>query len=119
MGEVLQQVVRGKQANGRRVEARQVSSEEEFKVCHILLIAQRDRDRISQIVRVVQSSNVLTVGESDDFIKLGGMINLVRHDSSLELEINPKAAEAAGLKISSRLLAVGRVVLTGHGGGSR
>jgi len=118
LAEILQQTVRGKQARGRPIEARQVSSEGQFKPCHILLIAFRDSEHISQILRSVQSANVLTVGQSDEFTRLGGMINLVRNDNSLELEINLKAAEAAGLKISSRLLAVSRVVSVPHAGGN-
>lgn len=118
LAEVLQQTVRRKQPKGRPVEARQVSNEGQFKSCHILLIAFQDREHISQILRSVQSISVLTVGQSDEFTRLGGMINLVRNDSSLELEINPKAAEAAGLKISSRLLAVSRIVAALHGGGN-
>lgn len=119
LAEVLLQSVRGKQPKGRPVEAREVFSEKQFKSCHILLITFRDSQHISEILRSVQSASVLTVGQSDDFTRLGGMINLVRNDSSLELEINPKAAEAAGLKISSRLLAVSRVVaLPRHGGNS-
>jgi len=118
MAEVLQQTVRGKQANGRPVEARLVSSVEELRSCHILLIAFRDKEHISQILRSVQSANVLTVGQSEEFTRLGGMINLARNDNSIQLEINPKAAEAAGLKISSRLLAVSRVVTFPPGGGN-
>jgi len=57
------------------------------------------------------------VCESLHFIKLGGMINLVRNGSSIELEINPEAAQAAGLKISSRLLVVSRVVTAAGRGG--
>ena len=118
LAEILQQTVRGKQPKGRPVETREVSGEQEFKSCHILLITSRDKARILQILRCVQSTSVLTVGQSDEFTRLGGMINLVRNDTSIELEINPKAAEAAGLKISSRLLAVSRVVAGPHGGGT-
>lgn len=109
LAEVLEQTVHGKQANGRSIEARQVSSEEQFKSCHILLIAFMEKERIRQVIHGV-TRNILTVGQSDQFIRLGGMINLARNDNSIELQINPKAAEAAGLKISSRLLSVSRVV---------
>jgi YfiR/HmsC-like len=118
LADILQQTVSGKQTKGRPVAARQVSSQEQFKSCHILLITFQDKERISQILRWVQSSTVLTVGQSSEFTHLGGMINLVRNDSTLELEINPRAAEAAGLKISSRLLAVSRVVALPRGGGN-
>jgi hypothetical protein len=117
LAEVLQQTVQGKMSNGRPVEARTVTNREQFRSCHILLIAYHDKEHIAQILPQVRSATVLTVGESDDFTRLGGMINLVRNDSSLELEINPQAAGAVGLKISSRLLAVSRVV-TPSGGGS-
>jgi len=116
MGEILQELVRGKPSRGRPVETREVSNDGQLNSCHILLIAFADKEHISQILRRVQSHTVLTVGESEEFMRLGGMINLARNDSNIELEINPKAAAAAGLKISSRLLAVARVVGGGPGG---
>jgi hypothetical protein len=117
LAEVLQQTVRGKQAKGRLIEARQVSTVSQSKSCHILLIAFRDKELILPLLRGLQSASVLTVGQSGEFTRLGGMINLVRNDSSIELQINPKAAETAGLKISSRLLAISHIVGEQHGGG--
>jgi len=116
LAEVLQQVVLGKQANGRRVEARRISNFQEGKSCQILLIGFRDQEHVVQALRGLEAASVLTVGEIDRFTDLGGMINLVRTERAMELEINPKAAEAAGLKISSRLLAVARIVADARGG---
>ena len=116
-GEALQQAVLGKRANGRRVEARNIGLLRESKSCHILSIGFHEKGQMAEILRGVQDASVLTVCESQHFIKLGGMINLVRNGSSIELEINPDAAQAVGLKISSRLLVVSRVVTaTGRGG---
>jgi len=117
MAEILEETVRGRQAKGRPIEVRELSAAGPFKPCHILLIVFSDKDRIVPILSSVQSGNVLTVGQSEEFTRLGGMINLLRNDTSIELEINPKAADAAGLKISSRLLAVSRVVADPHAGG--
>jgi hypothetical protein len=119
LAEALQQTARGKQAQGRAIEVRQVLGVGELKSCRILLIAFRDKERIAPILRSVQLANTLTVGQSEEFIRLGGIINLVRKQNSIELEINPNAAETAGLKISSRLLAVSRVVTSPSGGGNR
>jgi hypothetical protein len=118
LAEILQQTVNGKHANGRPVEARPISREEQLKSCHILLIAFRDKERIGQMLLGAQSRNLLTVGQGEEFTRLGGMINLVRKETNIELEINPKAAESAGLKISSRLLAVSRIVAGPSGGGN-
>lgn len=115
LAEVLQQAVVGKQANGRRIETRRISSSQEGRSCHVLLIGFHDPPRVLQMLRGLQDARVLTVGQVDGFTDLGGMINLVRTGRAVELEINPKAAEAAGLKISSRLLAVSRVVTPSRG----
>jgi hypothetical protein len=117
--DALQQTARGKQAQGRSIEIKEVAAVDELKSCRILLIAFRDKGRIAPILRSVQLANILTVGQSEEFIRLGGIINLTRHENNIELEINPKAAETAGLKISSRLLAVSRVVASPSGGGNR
>jgi YfiR/HmsC-like len=116
-GEALQQAVFGKRANGRRLEARNIGLLRESKSCHILFIGFHDEGQVAEILRGVQDAHVLTVCASQHFIKLGGMINLVRNAGSIELEINPEAAQAVGLKISSRLLVVSRVVTTAGRGG--
>ncbi|HTS38895.1 MAG TPA: YfiR family protein [Candidatus Solibacter sp.] len=113
LAEILQQTVQRKAVKGRPIEAREVRDDGQIKACHILLITFQDRARILEALRSAQACNVLTVGQNKEFTRLGGMINLVRNESNIELEINPKAAEAEGLKISSRLLAVSRVVTGG------
>jgi hypothetical protein len=108
--DVLEPAISGKKANGRRVEARRPHSSAEFKSCHVLFIAFSDRERIAQLLNGLQGSSVLTVGQSGQFIPLGGMINLALNHATIELEIDPEASNAAGLKISSRLLVVARLV---------
>lgn len=109
LAEILQQTARGKQAQGRPVAVKMVDGIDGLKPCHILMIAYRDRARIEPVLRGAPSGRILTVGQSIDFIHLGGIINLARNEDSIELEINPKAAETADLKISSRLLAVSHI----------
>jgi hypothetical protein len=47
---------------------------------------------------------VLTVGDAEDFIDLGGMIRFTEADRRIRFEINPAAAERVSLRVSSRLL---------------
>jgi hypothetical protein len=51
---------------------------------------------------------VLTVGETADFIRDGGIINYVRDAGMIHFEIDQDAATRAGLQISSRLLRLAR-----------
>jgi hypothetical protein len=53
---------------------------------------------------------VLTVGEADRFAQRGGMIGFVLENNRVRLDINRAAAESAGLRVSSKLLAVARMV---------
>lgn len=115
-GEFLKQAVPGKRVNGRRVDVRLPHSSAEFRLCHILFIGFSDGTRISNALHQLRGSSVLTVGQSDQFIRRGGMINLTPTNATIELEIAPEAASTAGLKISSRLLVVARLVKAGAGG---
>ncbi len=118
--DVLESAVSGKKANGRPVEARRLHYPAEFESCQVLFIGFPDKERIAQLLNALHGSRVLTVGQSDQFIPLGGMINLAVKNNTIELEIDPEASNAVGLKISSRLLVVARLVkAAGQPGGER
>ncbi len=51
---------------------------------------------------------MLTVGESPNFLTQGGAINFVVDGGRVRFEINQAAAERAQLKVSSRLLQLGK-----------
>jgi hypothetical protein len=76
----------------------------------ILFIATSERARISVILEKLKGSPVLLVGESDNFLEQGGMINMVPKNRKIRLQINLGAARQASLKISSRLLVAADVV---------
>ena len=52
------------------------------------------------------STPVLTVGDVREFAASGGVLRFFLRDEQMRMEINLQAAEAAGLKISSRLLRI-------------
>ena len=52
----------------------------------------------------------MTVGESEGFAALGGIINLTVEGSTVHFEVNQRAAQRAGLKISSKLLSLAKIV---------
>jgi len=58
--------------------------------------------------------SVLTVGESDKFVSLGGMIALQLTDERIQIEVNLAVARGVGLNIGSQLLRIA-TVKTGAG----
>jgi hypothetical protein len=78
--------------------------------CDILFIGQSAGDAPEEIIARLKNRPILTVSDADRFAQRGGMIRFVTDRSRIRLQINPAAAEAAHLTISSKLLRVAEVV---------
>jgi hypothetical protein len=108
-GEVLDETMRGKIVNGRRIEVRRYARPGEVKECNILFIGVAQFERMTAAAQPVPSRvGLLTVGESPEFRKSGGAVNFVLADHRVHFKLQPSAASAAGLKMSSQLLKLGR-----------
>jgi hypothetical protein len=107
----VRSMAQGKFFNGRTVEVRAAAASDEIAPdCHIVFISRADERKAAQVIAGLDERSVLTVGESDEFLASGGMIELTRRDQKVRLAVNLPAAEARGLKISSKLLSVADVV---------
>ncbi len=78
--------------------------------CDLVFIPASRRKSVNGILRAIGHAPVLVIGESDGFAEQGGMINFVVHQNHIRFEINPSAASASGLRISSSLLKLAIVV---------
>lgn len=99
---VAHEVLAGKRVRGQPVVVRSVNSATEAAGCRLLFVSA-GADRMQRALEGL-GGPVLTVGESGEFLRSGGMIKLVRADNRLRFEIARAAGERAGLKFSSRLL---------------
>jgi hypothetical protein len=77
--------------------------------CHILFIL--DAERTEAVLASVQGRPVLTVGESDNFARNGGVIGFIRDGGTVKFEANVKTASRNGLTVSAKLLRVARSVV--------
>jgi hypothetical protein len=64
-----------------------------------------------EILKAMNGSSVLTIGETKDFLKSGGIINFVTDKKKLKFDINLIAAEKAKLKFRAQLLKLARNVI--------
>jgi hypothetical protein len=81
-----------------------------LSVCHMVFIPATEKDHVNEIVRDLKGSSTLTVGETEGFAELGGIINLTVEGNKVRFEVNQLAAQRAGLKISSKLLSLAKIV---------
>ena len=100
---------------GKEVEVRQLSRPEEAASCHILVIA--GRTKMAEWTRGVRSLPVLTVGDGEGFATNAGLIGLYAEGEKLKFEVNQEAAHRAGLRLSSQLLKLARLVRDEQGEG--
>jgi len=110
----LEATLQGKTIGSRPLEIRHLKRPEEAPGCLAVFIAG-DRKQMAQTLAVLKDSSVLTVGESADFAKQGGMIGFcMESDDKVRFVINVEAAAQAKLKISARLLMLAKTVIGGH-----
>jgi len=111
-GRDFEQMIEDKTVSGHRMELAHPEGVPQARACQILFISSPDKQQIRETLEGLKGSSVLTVGDAPGFAKMGGVINFVLDDNRVRFEINQKAAEAAHLKLSARLLTVAKLVLT-------
>jgi hypothetical protein len=107
-GADLEQAVRGKMLNQRPITIKECRTMEEARKCHVLFISTSEKSRFAEILKDMAGTNILTVGENENFIKSGGMISFFWEGNKIRFEISDEAAKKARLKIDSKLLGLGR-----------
>jgi hypothetical protein len=105
-GSEIDETIAGKVIEKRPLKVKRLAENDSPEGCHILFVGELDRKRVSQILQQASRLSILTVGEKEDFPDLGGMIRFFQHEKNIRFEIYLDAVEAAGLKISSKLLQV-------------
>jgi hypothetical protein len=102
--------IEGKMINNRKLEIKRCETVEEAKNCHILFVSSSKKTSVPQILNAFKNLAVMTVGDMEDFGRLGGIINFIIVENKVRFEINLDSAQKAGLKISSKLLKLAIIV---------
>ena len=104
--------------NGHPIVVRQIKAGADLKSCHLLFLAVPEKEAVRDALKSLEGARVLTVGETDNFLAAGGMIQFIIEGHQVHFAINNTAARHAGLKISSKLLTLASPAAQ-TGGGQR
>lgn len=96
--------------NGKPVFVRFARRPQDARGCQIVYIASSEMNRAAEVEEVLRGSPTLTLADADGFAAHGGMVNFSGSAPNLRFEICLVRAQQAGLKISSRLLALAHVI---------
>ena len=111
-GEYLDEIVRGEQVQDRPFVIQRYRRFSEMRTCHVLFISPSETARLDQILAALGDRSILTVAEAEGFAGRGGMIEIINSEGRIRLRINPAAAKAARLTLSSKLLRPAEIVET-------
>ena len=118
-GTSIDRVVENKKLDGHNLVVKRLRWSRDLKdltECNILFVSLSEREHISDVINMVKWLPILTIGETPGFATRGGIINLTLEDNKVRFEVNIGAAKQANLNISSRLLALAKIVPQGAEG---
>jgi hypothetical protein len=114
MAAALAQTVRGQNIGGRPLTVLRPVDSTSWPSCQLLFIAANVPVPTGALDGM-KTLPVLTVSDRKGFSQTGGVIELYLEAGRMRFAINVDAAEDAGLRLSSRLLALARVVRSPDG----
>ena len=108
--EVVQSILDTRPVDGRPIAVRAVNTSQIARGIHILLVTRAAKKMPEEIIAAAGSAPLLLVGETDQFAERGGTLGFTRDGETIRITLNLERALAAGLKVSSKLSSVARVV---------
>jgi hypothetical protein len=109
-GSTLEDMVQVKKIGDRLFVVRRLSDTQQAAKCQILFISAGEWKRTRALLDAVKGAAILTVGETDDFMALGGVVGFKLDGPRVRLQIAPEAGERGRLRISSKLLSLAEIV---------
>ena len=106
----LRSILSNEQVRGRRITITPLKNGDDLRTCHLVYFGPQHLDRSARRLPTLKQAPVLTVGEGRRFLEQGGLIAFLLEDNRVRFDISKRAADAAGLIVSSKLLRVARQI---------
>ena len=108
----LEETVQGETIGNHKIIVERAQAVGELANCQVIFISKSEKKHVTEILSALGTKPVLSVSEIEGFAGRGGSINFYLEGSKVRFEINPAAAQRDGLKVSSQLLTLGKIVET-------
>ena len=102
----LRESFQSRRIKDRPVEIRHLTNKAELVGCHLVFVSRSERDRLGSVLYEMRHEGILSVGESDNFLKSGGVISFINVEGTTRFQIDLGAASRERLKVSSKLLPI-------------
>lgn len=116
-GLIMEDIVRGRQVNKKRIVVKRASSVEELKGAHIIFISRSESNDIRRIlaeIRQYKQASVLTFGDNiQEFNQYGGIINFIE-GSNIRYTLNWTEANERGLNLRKQILNIADKIISSY-----
>ena len=102
----LRESFQSRRIKDRPVEIRHLTNKAELPGCHLVFVSRSERERLGTVLYELRHENILSVGETDNFLKSGGVINFISVEGATRFQIDLGNASRERLKVSSKLLPI-------------
>lgn len=108
----LDESMENKAVGSRPIRVSHVKNAGQASGCQVLFISEVEAKRLSAPLGELKNGATLTIGDTEEFVlQQGGMIGFCLENDRVRFDINASAASRRGIKISSRLLLLAKVVI--------
>jgi hypothetical protein len=123
VAEALAHLLPEQRVDGRPLQLRAIDDVSQLGNAQVLYVGAGPSERLRAIVRALDSRPVLLVGDQEDALRAGAVLNFVLVDRRVRFEVSLTAAARTGLVIRAPLLSVAHRVegvarVDGNGSGS-
>lgn len=109
-GRAMDDALQGKMIGDRPVAVERIRNLADARRCQIVFISSSEKRQLREILNGLRGTSALVVGETEGFAAAGGVIQFALEENRVHFLINTDAADRAGVKVSSKLLSLARVV---------
>ncbi|MBS4099176.1 MAG: YfiR family protein [Sulfuricella sp.] len=100
--------IKGQPVKDRKFDVTAIDAPTAVAGCQMIYVPPSQERNLDKVLARARGNGILVVSDSEGFAQRGSMINLYIEDEKVRFEINLPAIESSGLKVSSKLLALGK-----------
>jgi len=104
--DALRTTTAGKRIGDHPVAVKAARSSRELRSCQLVFFRATEQTRVPDAIASLLGSGALLVGEQEDFLSKGGMINLSLVDGKVRFQVNRAALDRAHIRYESSFLAM-------------
>ncbi len=108
IAENLSIITEGEKIKGHSFKIKELEDLSNIDACQVIFVGEGAEKAFNQL-EIDGDKPILTIGESEEFLKRGGIVGLLKLGKRIQIIINLKAAEMAGISFNSKLLKVAKI----------